>query len=103
MRLAEFVIQNMDSVMREWEAFATSLFPAERQMTRLALRDHVREIMQAVATDISTDQTRYEQAEKAKGRAPKILDAPETAAQSHAGLRGQDGFDNHQLAGERCG
>jgi signal transduction histidine kinase len=100
MRLAEFLIRNMDAIIKEWEAFAISLFPPERQMSQLALRDHVREIMQAVAADISTSQTRHEQAEKSKGKAPKILNAPETAAQSHAVLRAQEGLDINELAAE---
>jgi signal transduction histidine kinase len=53
-----------------------------------------------VAKDLATLQTREEQSEKAKGRAPKLSGAPETAAQTHAVLRAQSGFDIGQLVAE---
>src|SRR6476659_1418369 len=55
---------------------------------------------QAVVVDLSTSQTQEAQAEKSMGRAPKLFDAPETAAQTHALLRAQSGFDINQLAAE---
>ncbi|MFN2533383.1 MAG: sensor histidine kinase, partial [Pyrinomonadaceae bacterium] len=69
-------------------------------MTSLALRDHAQQILEAVAKDLSTPQTRKAQSEKAKGRAPKLWGAPETAAETHAVLRAQSGFDIKQLAAE---
>jgi signal transduction histidine kinase len=69
-------------------------------MTSLALRDHAPNILEAVAKDINTAQTREEQAEKSKGRAPRVLDAPETAAETHAVLRARSGFNIVQLVAE---
>jgi signal transduction histidine kinase len=53
-----------------------------------------------VAQDLSTPQTKEAQAEKSKGRAPKLIGVPETAAQTHAVLRARSGFDINQLAAE---
>ena len=100
MRLAEFIADNMEAILAEWEAFATTLLPAAGHMTPLALRDHAPQILKAVAKDITTAQTREEQAEKSKGRAPNVPGAPETAAQTHAILRARSGFDIIQLVAE---
>jgi signal transduction histidine kinase len=69
-------------------------------MDSLALRDHARQILEAVAKDISSPQTKQEQREKSLGRAPMRIEAPETAAQTHAVLRARSGFDINQLAAE---
>ena len=100
MRLAEFILRDMEAILVEWEAFAATLFPAAASMTPLALRDHAKQILEAVAKDLSTPQTKQAQADKSMGRAPKLMGAPETAAQTHAVLRAQSGFDINQLAAE---
>lgn len=100
MRLADFILSNNETILAEWEAFAGSMLPAASGMTSLALRDHAQQILEAVAKDLSKPQTREAQAEKSKGRAPKFLGAPETAAQTHAVLRARSGFDINQLAAE---
>ena len=100
MRLSEFILRNMEAILAEWEAFASTLHPAATRMTPLALRDHAQQILEAVAGDISTSQSEQEQADKSKGKAPKIEGAPHTAAETHAILRANSGFDIEQLAAE---
>lgn len=100
MRLAKFIPHNMESILAEWEDFAGTLFPAAAGMTPLALRDHAQVILEAVAKDLETPQTREEQTEKSKGWAPEAPGAPDTAAQTHAVLRAQSGFDINQLVAE---
>ena len=100
MRLADFILRNIETILGEWEEFAATLVPAATGMTSLALRDHAKQILEAVAKDLSTPQTKEAQAEKSKGRAPEPRGAPETAAQTHAVLRAQSGFDINQLAAE---
>ncbi|MBR8143349.1 sensor histidine kinase [Burkholderia vietnamiensis] len=100
MRLADFILRNMEPILAQWEAFAATLQPAARSMDALALRDHARQILEAAAQDITTPQTREEQHEKSVGRAPESLNAPETAAQTHAVLRARRGFNINQLAAE---
>jgi len=99
-RLADFILREMESILQEWEAFATTLLPASATMTRLALRDHAPQILQTIAADLSSSQTPEEQSEKSMGRAPTVPGAPETAAQTHAILRAQSGFDIKQLVAE---
>jgi signal transduction histidine kinase len=100
MRLAHFILRDMEHILVEWEAFASSLLPAAADMTSLALRDHAKQILQAVAKDLSTPQTKEAQIDKSWGRAPKVVGATETAAQTHAVLRARGGFDINQLASE---
>ena len=100
MRLAEFILHRMEAILTEWEAFAGTLLPAAGGLDSLALRDHAQHILEAVAKDLNAPQTREEQSAKSKGRAPRIHDAPETAAQTHAFLRARGGFDIKQLVAE---
>jgi signal transduction histidine kinase len=100
MRLADFILVEMEQIVVQWEAFAAAQLPAAAGMSSLALRDHARQILEAVAKDLSTAQTREQQSEKSLGRAPVLVGAPETAAQTHAVLRAQGGFDIKQLAAE---
>ena len=100
MRLADFILRDMETILVQWETFAATLLPASVDMKSLALRDHAQQILQAVAKDLSTAQTREAQAEKSMGRAPVLIGAPETAAQTHALLRARGGFDINQLAAE---
>ena len=100
MRLADFILSNMESILVEWERFASTILPAAVSMTPLALRNEAKEILEAVATDLSTAQTRQAQIDKSLGRAPKVMGAPATAAQTHAILRARSGFDINQLASE---
>lgn len=100
MRLAEFILHDMEAILANWEAFAATLLPAAASMTPLALRDHAQHILKAVAKDLVSPQTREAQSEKSKGRAPAVAGAPETAAQTHAVLRARSGFDINQLVAE---
>ena len=100
MRLAEFILHDMEAILANWEAFAATLLPAAEAMTPLALRDHAQHILEAVAKDLTIPQTREAQSEKSKGRAPAVTGAPETAAQTHAVLRARSGFDINQLVAE---
>jgi signal transduction histidine kinase len=100
MRLADFIVENMEVILTEWDAFAGSLYPETAHMTPRALRDHAQQILEAIAADLRTSQTMREQAQKSMGHAPRVMNAAETAAQTHAVLRAQSGLDINQLAAE---
>jgi signal transduction histidine kinase len=100
MRLADFILRDMESILVQWEAFAATLLPAAAEMKSLALRDHAQQILEAVAKDLATFQSREAQMDKSLGNGPVALGAPETAAQTHAVLRACSGFDIRQLAAE---
>lgn len=100
MRLADFIVRDMEPILAEWELFAATLLPAAANMESLTLRDHAKQILHAIAKDLRTSQTREAQREKSLGRGPVPIDASETAAQTHALLRARAGFDINQLAAE---
>jgi signal transduction histidine kinase len=100
MRLADFILRNMERILEQWEEFASTLLPAAGGLDSPALRDHAQQILMAIVEDLRTSQTREEQWEKSKGRAPRIDGAPVTAAQTHAVLRARGGFDINQLVAE---
>jgi signal transduction histidine kinase len=100
MRLSDFIEQNMDAILREWESFAATLLPAAVDMNSEQLRDHAEHILRAVCKDLETPQNDEEQARKSKGLAPGPIDASNTAAETHALLRAQAGFDVNQMTSE---
>ena len=99
MTLAKFINENVDSILTEWEAFALTLQPAAETMTALALRNHAKEILLAIARDLDAAQTDAQQTDKSKGWAP-VLEGKETAAATHGALRHLVGFDLRQLTAE---
>ena len=100
--LSSFIRNNIDAILDEWDTFAGSL-PTGGTMDMRALRDHAREMLAAIATDLETPQTDLQRSEKAKGNA----DAREpeqrrerTAAQLHGAGRAEHGFNVSQMVSE---
>jgi signal transduction histidine kinase len=100
MHLADFIIQRMDTILAEWESFAGTCQIRGEKMSPLALRDNAKEILESIATDLRTVQSKDAQAQKSMGRAPVVPHSPVTAAQTHAVLRAKSGFDVKQLVSE---
>lgn len=98
--LSEFIAANNALIVDECEAFARTLGPAAEDMDREALRDHIDQILVAVAADMKEPQTEGERSEKSKGRAPADADALDPAAETHGALRAASGFDVTQTAAE---
>lgn len=99
MKLSKFIIENMETILIEWESFAKTILPAAETMDSLALRDHAKQILEAVAKDLETYQTDQEQSDKSKDLAP-VLAGKETAATTHGALRHLAGFNLKQLGSE---
>ncbi len=99
MTLSNFITENMEEIVQEWLSFATTMEPAASTMSMLALRDHAKPILLAVAKDLSSAQTPAAQEHKSKGLALP-LSTRETAAATHGALRHVSGFDLNQLGAE---
>lgn len=97
--LADFLHANIDKILAEWEAFARTLLPSAATMDSLALRDHAKQILQAIAKDMVTAQSPREQAEKSTDDTSRRV-AVQTAAAIHGTLRHTSGFDLRQLVAE---
>ena len=70
MRLAEFILANIEPILAEWEVFARSIWPAalnDPANDPATLRDHAEEILRTTAEDMMSDQTAEQQSEKSKG------------------------------------
>lgn len=99
MRISDFINTNMEQIIKEWELFARTL-PAAYDMNSVALKDHVKQILKFIMRDVETPQTALSQSNKSKGRGPEEGGGNDSAAQIHADLRSESGFDMPQLAAE---
>jgi signal transduction histidine kinase len=99
MKFSVFIRDNIDAIVHEWETFAVTI-PAAQSMSGLALRDHCRPILLAIADDMETSQTNVEQAAKSKDMVPLPFGGEESAAQTHGTLRHSAGFGLAQLFAE---
>ena len=98
MELHLFIQEHMEAILAEWDAFAQSIAPAG-EISYVALRDHAKQILQAIADDIGTYQSSQEQIEKSQGLAT-LPDVDSTAASIHGALRQEYNFSLMQLSAE---
>jgi signal transduction histidine kinase len=98
-KLATFIRESIEPILVEWESFARSL-PMGGAMDIATLRDHAAQMLEVIATDLETAQTRRQQSQKSKGG----TDAKErdvlTAAQEHGAGRAEGGFTVGQMVAE---
>ena len=99
-RLADLIRQNEAAIVKEWIEFARTRSPASDKMTKLALEDHIVEILGFVADDLKSAQTPGEQFNKSRGNGPQDSPFSQSAAELHAALRLADGFDIDQMVSE---
>lgn len=98
LRLADFIHENIEQIVSEWESFARTLTPAANDMTPLALRNHIHQLLAFIVSDIKSPQTHLEQVEKSQGKKEK--DSAPSAAETHAALRLAGGFNIDQMVSE---
>ncbi len=89
MGLADFIRSEIEPILKDWEAFAKTLFNA-RHMNKVGLRDHAKDMLLDIADDLDSHQTDSEQVAKSKGRGPTNHDA--SWAEIHGGDRQSSGF-----------
>ena len=101
MRLHDFILANRESILTEWEAFASTVSAASATMDVAALRDHASEMLTVIARDLKTSQGGRDQSEKSKGNAPPVNPADDaTAAEEHGAGRARSGFTVSQMVAE---
>lgn len=89
MKLSDFIVENIESILEAWEAFATDV-PSARNIDLAKLRDHAEGILREISNDLKRPQTAGQQQEKAKGRGPR--NGKESAAEAHGITREALGF-----------
>src|SRR5688572_7456326 len=101
MQLHEFIRENMQPILVEWEKFAKTL-PPGCNMDVASLRDHVWEILDTIVQDMSEFQSHLEQESKSKGEDEESHKNTrfKKFARLHASIRLQDGFDFDHIVSE---
>jgi len=101
MRLAQFIVAHMESILAEWEAFARNILPTSG-MDSLALRDHAQDILLATVRDMESVQTAAQRQDKSSGYndGSKENVRLNGASEEHAIGRLGSGFDLLQLVSE---
>jgi signal transduction histidine kinase len=94
MRLADFILANIEPILAEWEAFARGIWPGGAA-DPATLRDHAEEILRATAGDMKSDQTAGQQCDKSRGDGHAGADSRrvDEASKLHGAGRVQSGFD----------
>jgi signal transduction histidine kinase len=98
-RLPDFIRQNTELILGEWETFARGLATGT-EMDIVALRDHAKAMLATIADDLDRPQSGSEQAEKSKGHSDSPEDDSPTAAQSHGAGRAESGFSIEEMVSE---
>ncbi len=98
MRLYDFILEDMEPILVEWERFAKEVQPDGQIMDTVELRDHAEEMLRVIAADMQSPQTKGEQEDKSKGK--KSRQSGDTAAEIHAIGRLGSGFSISLLASE---
>ena len=95
MRLADFVLANVEPILGEWESFARSIWPAGATAAVAELRDDAEAILRETVLDMRSQQTSAEQAEKSKDTIGAREDEGglSRASSSHGSGRVTSGFD----------
>src|SRR5688572_6517367 len=94
MRLAHFMLANVEPIRAEWEVFARSSWPNAATADPAEGRDEAADIRRATALDMQPGQTSAQQAEKSRGGRRGNEDVALTRASSaHGSGRMASGFD----------
>ena len=99
MRIGEFIRTHPDEIEPAWEAFAKSISSFAPDLSVWSLRDHLREILTAMADDMESPQSLEEQAEKSKGKGLRGGGLDRISA-LHARMRLNSGFNLEQAVSE---
>lgn len=100
MRLADFIEANAEEILAEWVTFAAASGPAGKSMNMAALRDHAKQMLGIIITDLRTPQSKAEQSEKSKGMSDSGPDTPDSPAQEHGAGRAASGFTLAEMVSE---
>lgn len=99
MLLSKFILDNLETILQDWEAFAASLLPVDHDLNQVELRDHAKKMLQDIAEDLAQPETEKQEIAKSTGQS----DSKSTAATEHGKERLGLGFSlNAALAEYRA-
>ena len=99
MDISDFITLRMETILVEWEAFASTFGAAADKMSSHELRDHARQILEYAANDIRQAESTHETLAKSQGRSAYPT-RDESASSIHGRLRYASGFTLLQLIAE---
>src|SRR5687767_580833 len=104
MRLADFILANVEPILAEWEAYARSIWPSSAAATvePEELRDDAEHLLRSTVVDMQSDQTAAQQSDKSKGQGSggQHSDVVDRASHVHAVGRVGSGFDLASVVAE---
>ena len=102
MRLADFILANVEPILAEWESFARGIWPNGASADPAEMRDEAEDILRATAVDMQSHQTAAQQAEKSKGESRQWDESGDLtrASASHGTGRVASGFDMWAVVAE---
>ena len=95
MRLADFILANVEPILAEWESFARGIWPEGARAEPSEMRDAAEDILRATTVDMQSSQTPAQQTAKSKGASRDSAEGDELtrASTSHGIGRVGSGFD----------
>ena len=99
MRLARFILDNLEAILQEWENFARSLTPGT-EMSIADLRDDAERMLRFIAADMETEQTWQQEFAKATGHGPPLPTGQPSAAHEHGIARAVERFSLVEVVSE---
>lgn len=101
MRLADFIAANRDAILAEWACYARRI-PAAHAMNLEQLRDHARDMLDAIVADLNAPQSADEQFRKSQGEAVPRQGGgrADSGAERHAAGRAGYGFSVEEVVSE---
>ena len=86
MNISEFITRHMEQILVEWEAFATTFGAAADKMSGGELRDHAKQILEIVVSDIRREETTEQTEAKSHGQ-DTVSASDDSASMIHGRLR----------------
>jgi signal transduction histidine kinase len=99
MRIGQFIRTHPHEIEAGWESFARAISSFSPELSASILRDHLREILTAMADDMESPQSAEEQADKGEGKGPRG-GALDLISAIHARSRLNSGFNLEQAISE---
>ena len=99
MHLAKFIELHQKEILIEWDNFAKTLFNGVDKTHISLLRDHAREMLLEIASEMKQKENAQQQKEKSMGAASPFH-PDESAANIHGMLRHDDGLSFTSVAAE---
>lgn len=98
--LSAFIRAHLEPITTEWETFARTLAPASATLTVDELRDHVPDLLRAIADDIEHERSEDESRQRSRSLGTDQAPGVARYAREHAATRLKQGFNLQSLGAE---